>query len=241
MRIERMIENSKYRTLLLLFLLFSCSNTSIELPDGFEEIEPPKYKSQEWFSIKNSDDEYHVEKANGELKIINGVRSSEVKLTLISGKLVGFDEGEWGGKLNFVPADSTKLSFEVKDGNISQLFKYKNEIYLIDGLSHMGYDKGALYKLKISTDTITYDLIEEFDYNPKAFTIYNDKYYIVNNYHFIVIDKQNKDTIIDGEYWKGLNPNSIAVFDDDNIFIGMNGAFAKVNKNEKSIKFYWKK
>ncbi|MER3329081.1 MAG: hypothetical protein RIF34_05830 [Candidatus Kapaibacterium sp.] len=204
-------------------------------------MDPPIYKSEEWYSIKFSDDEYHVENKNNKLIVINAVRSNEVKLSLLDGKLIGIDEGEWGGQLNFLPADSTKLPFEVKNGNINHLFSYKEEIYLIDGLSHMGYDKGALYKLNLFKDTITYDLVEEFDSNPKAFTIYNEKYYIISNKYFIVIDNQKKDTIIDGSYWKELDPNSIAVFDDNNIFIGMKGAFAKVNKNDKTIKFYRKK
>lgn len=240
MKTEKMINQPKYIFTLFLIILFSCSDTVIKIPEGFVEIDPPKHKSHEWFLLYSSDNQFHVEKANDELKIINGVRSNEVKLSLSDGQLIGVDEGEWGGRLTFVPKDSTKLPFEVKSGNINHLFSYKDEIYLIDGLSHMGYDKGALYKLNIFKDTITYDLVEEFDSNPKAFTIYNEKYYIISNKYFIVIDNQKKDTVIDGRYWNFLNPNSIVVFDDNNIFFGMKGVFAKVNRNNKSIKFYKK-
>lgn len=223
---------------LLVFILFSCSDTSVELPDGFVEVNLTRYEKGGAYTNGFTNDEYVVENNNGNLVVSETIIRNKTELNLPSGKLIGIDEGEWGGQLNFVSTDSAKLPFEVKNGNITQLFKYKNEIFLIDGLSHMGYDKGALFKLNISTDTITYDLIEEFDSNPKAFTIYNEKYYIINNKHFIVIDNMSIDTVIDGEYWKGLNPNSIAVFDDNIIFIGMRGAIAKVNRNDKSLKFY---
>jgi hypothetical protein len=71
-----------------------------------------------------------------------------------------------------------------------------------------------------------------------AFSIYQDKFLIATHERFYVVKDFKKELIFQDTYWSDLYPNSIAVFDDKNVFIGMRGGIVKLDLTTKTFKFY---
>ena len=47
-----------------------------------------------------------------------------------------------------------------------------------------------------------------------------------------------KELIFQDTFWSSLYPNSIAVLDDKNVFIGMRSGIVKLDLTTKTLKFY---
>lgn len=224
---------------LSLFLLKSFGQNSIEVPSEFKKTTLPKAGSVEWHKLNMHNNEFQVfSNTNEKLEVskYKGSRTCEIKTS--DGKFIGIDVGEWGGKLLFVPTESAKKSFTIKDGNIKFIFSYKDKIYFIEGISHMSFSAGALFELDISVDKISYKRILDFDDSPEAFTIYQDQIFIASHKNFYIIKDLKKEVIFENTFWISLYPNSIAVFNDENVFVGMRGGIVKLDLIKKSQTFY---
>ena len=137
-----------------------------------------------------------------------------------------------------MPADTTQKNIEIKSGNIKFIFKFKDKIYFIEGLAHLGYSGGALFELDAKDNKFTYKQLINFDDAPEAFTIYHDKFLIATHKNFYVIKDFQKELIFQDTFWSSLYPNSIAVFDDKNVFIGIRSGIVKLDLTTKTLKFY---
>lgn len=223
---------------LVAFMLTSCGQAAVSIPKEFVETNPPKPGSSEWYSLNHSKNEFEVEIVNGKLKIENADRVHACELSISNGKLVGVNRGEWGGTLTFVPYDTLKSTVEIKSGNIKFIFLFKDKIYFIEGLAHLSASIGALYELDSTHDSFTFTKLIDFDDAPEAFTIYQDKILIATHERFYVIKDFNKELIFQDMFWSSLYPNSIAVLDDKNVFIGMRSGIAALDITTRSLKFY---
>jgi len=225
-------------TILTLFNLTSCGQSEVIIPKEFVETVPPKVGSNEWYSLNYSSNEFGVKIIDRKLEIKKINEVNECELSISNGKLIGVNRGEWGGKLTFMPADTTKKSIEIKRGNIKFIFKFKDKIYFIEGLAHLGFSGGALFELDAKDNMFTYKQLVDFDDAPEAFTIYQDKFLIATHKKFYVIKDFQKELIFQDTFWSSLYPNSIAVFDDKNVFIGIRSGIVKLDLTTKTLKFY---
>jgi len=225
-------------TILTLFILTSCGQTQVIIPEEFVETVPPRAGSSEWYPLNHSKNEFAVKIIDGKLEIIKVGEVNDCELNISNGKLVGVNRGEWGGSLTFVPTDTTKRRVEIKRGNIKFIFTFKDKIYFIEGLAHMGYSGGAIFELETTENKFTYRKLVDFDDAPEAFTIYQDKFFIATHERFYVIKDFKKELIFQDTFWRSLYPNSIAVFDDKNVFIGMRSGIVKLDLTTKTLKFY---
>lgn len=215
-----------------------CEQTSISIPKEFVETTPPEVGSPEWFPLNYSNNEFGVKNRNGELEIKKVKESDRCDFQLPQGILTAIDHGEFGGDLTYYPTDTTKKPVRIKGGNIKFIFDYKSKIYFIDGLAHMGYSEGVLYELDSAAGLFKYRKVLDFEDAPEAFTIYNDKFLVATHENFYVIKDFQKELIFKETFWSSLYPNSIAAFDDANIFIGMRGGIVKIDLTKKSFKFF---
>lgn len=222
---------------LSLFILKSFGQNSIEVPKEFKKITRPKAGSAEWYTLNSSRNEFQVSNTNEKLEISKYNTSETCEIKTSDGKLIGIDVGEWGGKLFFVPTESAKKSFTIKNGNIKFIFSYKDKTYFIEGLSHMLFSAGALFELDISVDKISYKKILDFDDAPEAFAIYQDQIFIASHNKFYIIKDLKKEVIFANTFWSSLYPNSIAVFNDENVFVGMRGGIVKLDLIKKAKRF----
>ncbi|WP_375560030.1 hypothetical protein ACE193_20275 [Bernardetia sp. OM2101] len=260
------MKNNLRYLLYMLFVLITfpaCGQTNIILPSNFIEVPIPKTGSKKWQKMNHSIEEFSVKIENNILQANKIKRYEDTEFELSNGKLVGIDRGEWGGKLIFVPSDTSKTGVEIKQkekmplldifsdttqtniqikfGNIKFIFEFNGKVYFIEGLAHMGINEGALFELDITDNTFSYKKIIDFEDAPQAFTIFNDKIFIASYQNFYVIENFKSTLIFKDMFWASLYPNSIAVFDEENIFVGIRGGIVKINLTEKNIYLYRKK
>ena len=225
-------------TFLTLFILTSCGQLQVAIPKEFIETVPPKYGSSEWYPLNYSRNEFGVKIIDGKLKIEKVNEVNECELNISSGKLIGVNKGEWGGTLSFIPTDKIKSSIEIKQGNIKFIFSFKDKIYFIEGLAHMGYSGSAIFELDTKDNKFTYNKLIDIDDAPEAFTIYKDKFLIATHENFYSVTDFKKDLIFKDTFWSSLYPNSIAVVDDKNVFLGIRSGIVKLDLTTKTLKFY---
>jgi len=224
----------------LFFIFTCCGQNNIVIPKEFKETAPPKVWSDKWYDLNHSNNSYKVEILKSKLKIDAAKDVSECKLEIETGTLLGTDGGEFGGKLIFIPNDKSKSEIKITRGNINFLFRFKNKIYFISGLAHMTFNGGGMFELKADGDNFTFEKIIEFESAPFAFTIYNDKLLVAGDKDFYVITNLKKQIIFKDVFWEGLYPNSIAVANDKNVFVGIRGGIVKLDLTAKKLKFYKK-
>ena len=207
------------------------------IPEGYTETTPPKVGSKEWYLLNHNLNEFQVKIVEDKVVVEKKVRP-KCNLDLPDGALIGIDKGEWGGELKFVPTDTTKETIKIKDGNIRFLFTFKEKIYFIEGLAHLGYSGGALFELDTSANNFSYKKRIDFDDAPQAFTIYRDKLLIVTFEGFCVVENFEKEILFKDTFWSSLYPNSIAVFDEENVFVGIRGGIVKLDLTTKTFTFF---
>lgn len=208
------------------------------IPKHFIETIPPKFESEEWYKLNNSHNEFGVKFRNGKLEIEKTKEKNKCSLKIKDGTLVGMDGGEFGGQLIFVPDDKTKNTIKINKGNVKYIFNYKGRNYFILGYAHMGTSEGALYELERKNKDFTFKMLLDFGDAPQAFTIYKDKFLVATYGSFFTIQNFKKELVFEKIFWNGLYPNSIAVADDKNVFVGIRSGIVKIDLKEKSFKFY---
>lgn len=225
--------------LLMISIITGCiCNAQPAIPADFKETPTPKAGSTKWFQLNHSKNEYGVANENGKLTVKKVKEINTHEFQLPNGKLVCADHGEWGGSLSFVPADTTQQVKEIKRGNIKDVFTLGNEFYILEGLAHLGIRRGALYKLEIKDQEFSYTQLHDFEDAPEAYTVYDNKILIAAHESFYIVQDSQKNQILKDTFWSSLYPNSIAAFDDQNIFIGIRGGIVKLNLTTKTFKFY---
>ena len=225
-------------TLLTHFSIKGFEQTNITIAENFIKTIPPKVWSDKWYPLNHSHNEFGVSVANSKLDIkkVKEVNKCELKMT--GGTLIGLNRGEWGGQLTFKPDDTTKKTVDIKRGNIKFIFNFKDKIYFIEGLAHMDYSGGAIFQLNTANNSFTFTKLVDFNDAPEAFTIYNDKFLIATDENFYIVNDFKKELVFKETFWSSLYPNSIAVLDYKNVFLGMRSGIVKLDLSTKTMKFY---
>ena len=215
----------------------------IRIPNNFTEIPVPTSFSRDWYSLNYESESYPIQESKGKLIIEKKEKGHRTDLEIEGGKLIGIDDGEWGGGLYFRTKNLQEKLVEIKPGNIVDIFTFNDKIYFTQGLAHMGINEGALYELKRIKNKLTYTKIADLGDAPAAITSLKNKIFIISfkNFYEIDIGNNNKVTkIFENQFWEGLYPNSIVAFDERNIFAGMRSGILKINLIDKTMKFYRK-
>ena len=220
------------------FVISSYGQTTVTIPLEFIETVPPEVESAEYYQLNHSKNEFEVSISNGVLDIKKIKSEYKCELKITGGTLIGIDRGEWGGSLTFIPEDTTKKAVEIPMGNVKFIFKFKDKIYFIRGLAHLTTSEGAIYHLDTTNDNFTFTKLLDFDDAPEAFTIYNDKFLIATHENFYIVQDFKKELIFKNTFWESLYPNSIAVLDEENVFLGIRSGIVKLDLTNKTMKFY---
>ena len=224
--------------LLAFFVIYSYGQTPVTIPKGFVETIPPEVVSRKWYRLTHSKNAWGVSIINGKLDIKKAKAINKCELKITGGTLIGIDMGEWGGQLNFIPEDPTKKAIEIRQGNINFIFNFKDKIYFMEGLAHLGLSRGAIYQLDVSNDKFTFAKLIDLGDAPAAFVIYDDKFLVATSRGFCVIQDFKKELVFKDAFWAGLYPNSIAVLDEKNVFLGIRGGIVKLDLTNRTMKFY---
>lgn len=229
------------RILIIVFLLLNltaCAQIQVDIPKNLVETEIPKVSTDKWRELNYARNEFGVKIIDNKLNIEKVKERNTAELKINGGNLIGINRGEWGGKLSFVPNDKNKKEIEIKEGNIKFVFEFNDKIYFIEGLAHLSYSGGVIFELKKDGENFTYKNIMEFDDAPEAFTIYGNKLLIATHRNFYVVENFKKELIFENTFWSSLYPNSIAVVDNENVYMGIRSGLVKLDLTNKNITFY---
>jgi len=229
------------RILIIVFLLLNltaCTQIKVDIPKNLVETEIPKVSTDEWRVLNYARNKFGVKIIDKKLNIEKVKERNKAELKIDGGNLIGINRGEWGGKLSFVSNNKDKKEIEIKEGNIKFIFEFNDKIYFIEGLAHLSYSGGAIFELKKDGENFSYENIMEFDDAPEAFTIYGNKLLIATHRNFYVVENFKKELIFENTFWSSLYPNSIAVVDNENIYMGIRSGLVKLDLTNKNITFY---
>lgn len=203
----------------------------------FTYAEPPEKGSAAWYEL-NYAQGFSVNTENSNLQIMKAERKRPAALDLDHGKLRGIDHGEWGGRLEFIFNDPSKEPVLIKTGNIKFVFRFKHQIFFIEGLAHLGFNQGAMFRLKCSEDTFEYEKVCDFEDAPQAILVKDDRIFIASYSGFYIMDEGLKnEVLLQDTFWGGLYPNSIAG-DNDKLYIGIRGGYVQLNVATKTLDFF---
>jgi hypothetical protein len=236
-----MREKTMNRILMIVFLLLNltaCAQIQVDIPKNLVETEIPKVSTDKWRELNYARNEFGVKIIDNKLNIEKVKERNTAELKIDDGNLIGINRGEWGGKLSFIPNDKDKKEIEIKEGNIKFVFEFNDKIYFIEGLAHLSYSGGAIFELKKERENFTYENIMEIDDAPEAFTIYGNKLLIATHRNFYVVENFKKELIFENTFWSSLYPNSIAVVDNENVYMGIRSGLVKLDLTNKNITFY---
>jgi hypothetical protein len=232
-------DNSAMKRFILIFLILNglkVSGQNYNLSD-FIETQHPENNTSEWSKLNYSLLDFKVGYNNGNIEIVKASFSVN-ELIIPNGKLIANDNGEWGGSLIFKPNSIFKKSIEIKKGNIKYVFRFNNEIYFLEGLTHLSISEGGLYKIESNGHNLIYKKLLEFEDAPEAYGILNDTLLIASHKSFYFVHDLRKELIFKDTFWKSLYPNSILVRDIRNIYLGIRSGYVKIDLKEKEIKYY---
>jgi hypothetical protein len=225
---------------LLMFIVFTLSNCgkSEKIPKDFIQTALPKNDSNEKRELNYSKKVFSVEISENTFKIDSVTHNYYSELKIPSGTLKGKDNGEWGGKIEFISNNKNEQIVLIKEGNVKFIFQINNKIYFIEGLAHMSFNEGELFELQYSGSKFSYKSILKFEDCPEAISIYDNKIYIAGYGNFYVVDNFKKKIIFKNEFWSDLIPNSVAVVNEKEIYLGIRGGIIKLDLDKNNVLFY---
>lgn len=243
------------KKLIVVFICFVFTNgfsqSAISIPANFVKESPPKVWSDDWYKLNNSSNAFSVKIIDNKLeveKVVPATLTSKVKddeVVLPTGILKGTDGGEFGGSLMFYPKDTSKTAIKISRGNFKKIFRLDNKIYALAGTAHMGLDMGGMLQIDrgmpgidtADNNFVIKNVINFYD-SPEAYSIHNDSLFIATFKGFFVVKDLKKSAIFTDMFWEALYPDSVAVLNAENIFVGIRGGFVKLNIVNKSFEFY---
>ncbi|MCW4451948.1 hypothetical protein OK344_06960 [Kaistella sp. BT6-1-3] len=198
-------------------------------------------ESNEWFSLNHSKNSYAVEKGKNQLKITIAIPKEKTVFELSNGTLNGYDEGEFGGSLDFVPNVVHPKTYRIKYGNIVDIFEFNGKIFFLEDESLPGKPLGSISELIITDNQYYIQKLVKFNDSPSVSLVLGTKILIAGHSSFYVIENNNPKKIFEKQFWWNLFPNSIAFFDDKNVFLGIRSGIVKLDLDNRTVKFYQEK
>ena len=165
------------------------------------------------------------------------------KKFFVNGKPVNVDDVLNGYKLFLSQDDPARkilpgMHLSIVGGNTSDIIPYREGWLFMQGDGNLKNSPGSISMLTMQKDSFTTTKLFDLKTSPTAIKIFKDKFFVTTLNGFYIIDGDKKELVLDDLFWIMLNPNSIAVLDDENIFIGLRGCYAKINAVTKNIKVY---
>lgn len=190
-----------------------------------------------WLKMNHSPFEFGVKIENGELIIAEPILEAPF-FELENGKLDIINRGEFGGALNFIPDDSSLDTISILEGPINYMFNFKNKTYFATKIELWKDYGGAIFELSRKGNKFNFKDVVRLDSPPEAIAIYKNKIFIAGHRMFTVIENFKKENVIENAFWGGLYPNSIAVKNENEIYVGMRGGYSILSLRSKEVKYF---
>lgn len=190
-----------------------------------------------WNYMNHSDFEIGVFKDKNGIELKNPQFDYPYYFKLYDGKLEVKNHGEFGGEFNFIPSDKSKDTVRIMDINVIYIFRFNNKVYFLTGIAHLMDQGGSIVKLIREGDEFKYEEILKLDSSPQAMTFYGDKILIAGHQNFTLIHDFKKVFTLETN-WRSLYPNSIVAIDDETVYLGFRGGFAKISLVTRKIDYF---
>jgi hypothetical protein len=167
---------------------------------------------------------------------------SSQKLFTINDKKVSIDTNSFisNRRREKVPNDFKDYLIIEKGYGIST-FSYRDTLYYLKGGNQYVNPNMSSINSIIKTDTsFRINKIIDIEGNAIALTVHNDTILVVTYEGFYIINNWKKEEILKYQYnkWGSGYPTSVAMLDSKNVYIGYLGGYAKLNLEDKKLKFY---
>lgn len=204
--------------------------------EDFEELnEIENYNF--WSEMNQSNYEVAVHLNDGEL-ILSEPKFKESFFKLDDGKLEIINNGEFGGALNFIPKDYNSDTITICKAPINFVFNLKGKTYFVVGIAHGQDSGGAIFELNRKGNKFAYKEVVRLDSAPETIAIYKNKILIGGHRMFTIVENFKKENIIEEALWHSLYPNSIAVKNENEVYVGMRDGYSKLSLNSKEVKYF---
>ena len=193
--------------------------------EGLTEFKAPKECSDECQKLNASiDRRYNIDNV-GNITIEKEVFEKEDHIfNMENGKLIGTNEGEWGGYLMF---KNNKIEYIIINDNICGIINYKNDLYVLTGLAHLGGNDGNIVKIKNTSNKWIIENVMNLGSCPRIFSIFEDLIYIITDDGVIIFDGIKTNKILSDQFWQGLYPKTMFI-NNEIIAIGLRGCIVSI-------------
>jgi hypothetical protein len=148
-------------------------------------------------------------------------------------KYIGIDNGEFGGGLYIDVVKKDEEPFF--PGNIDALVALGDDLYIIEGLAHMGFNGGSIHAIRNYKKPSRPERITLLPSAPEAILV--DKTHgeeaivIVGHNSFMILEPDNRLQIIHhNTFWGSLYPSSIVKYKEFYVF-GIRGGVVATTAN----------
>lgn len=188
---------------------------------GFIEASPPVQGSNEWSDANRSHPAYIVEITEDGLSVGKSRKKHQTQygnyFESKKVKYIGIDKGEWGGGLYLNEYNEDSKPFLT--GNIRALVPIGRDLYIIEGLAHMGYNGGSIYAIRDFETPSTPEKITLLSSAPEAVLVESTRgrtqILIVSHDGLMVFTPDDQLEIIHHDtFWGSLYPSSVVKFWD---------------------------
>jgi len=203
--------------------------------EGLNEFKVTKPWSNVWNKLNHSiDRRYNIDSA-GNVTIDKEIFEKDDHIFFVAnGKLIGTNNGEWGGQLIF---KNDEVEYNIIDDNICGITNFKNNLYVLTGLSHMGGNEGNITKINnVNKKWIVEDIVD-LETCPEIFLIFENLMYIITFDGLVLFDGIRINKILSNQFWQGLYPETMFI-NTEIIAIGLRGCIVIIDKNTYNIKCY---
>ena len=202
--------------------------------DEWVPKEPPLLWSQEYFDNNHAlDQHWKVSLEDNEIIIttLSNTENTKMYFDVKGGRFIGENHGEWGGSLKFSRGLSSY--YVLRSCNPVGMFVLENDLYLLEGISHLMIFDGNIYRIHYNgkrwevDDNETYTLKA----SPKEFVLSENAAYVVTDTTITKIQKDDGrlsiEVLLEADFLE-LGTSSI-VKKDNILFLGMCGAILTFN------------
>ena len=203
----------------------------------FVEATPPESGSKEWLKL-NRGNAFIVE-LKGKLNV-RAPKKGELyapQVVFDAGEFnyVGLDKGEFGGGLYIDSINENKKPFF--PGNIDALVPVGDDLYIIEGLAHMGFNGGSIHAIRDYKKPSKPERITLLPSAPEAVLV--DEVYaneqpafvIAGHDSFMILIPDRELLVLHHDtFWGSLYPSSIVRYQDHYVF-GIRGGVVAVPVN----------
>jgi hypothetical protein len=126
----------------------------------------------------------------------------------------------------------------VANANVQGIFEYKDSLFYLDGLAHMGLVIGGLYSLEVREDSFTIHRVADLKDCPLAYLVDGPRLWIATLKSLLLVENGQVEKVFDDLFWDGVYPNSMCKGMNGELYIGLRSGYARVDVGLHQLTYY---